>query len=147
VTARLSAIIVLIVVGAMVMACTVGVAPTEPRYLTTAEPLDTGDTVLCFAVDPSDRHGVWLWGPGHNSCAGRSTGPGVFRAQDASVSRVGDVLEARFHLEMIRPPNSPRPPIVAVLLVLANGEFKATQSGARVPIVRRADLDLPEVSR
>ena len=131
----------------MALACSLRVAPDGPRYLTTGTPLDTGDTLLCFAVDPHDRHGVWLWAPGHDGRASRSSGPGVLKAEGARVSIAGDVIEARFRLQMIRPTNSPRPAFVAVLLVLANGEFKAIQSGARVPIVRRANLDLPETWR
>lgn len=128
-------------------ACTVscGLKPEIAPYLVTGLPLNTGDTVLCVAVDPTDRHGIWSWGPGPDGCATRSTGPqAAFPAEGAIVSSAGDVIHARFQLRMIRAPDSTRPPIVEVRLMLANGEFRAMGSGARVPIVRRADLNIPE---
>jgi hypothetical protein len=58
-----------------------------PRYIVTTAPIDVGvrQGWLCMAVDPADPRGVCWWEPGESGCSSRSTGPGVFRAGDATV--------------------------------------------------------------
>jgi hypothetical protein len=117
---------------------------TAPRYLVTADPIDVGfgDRGLCVAVDPLDEHGVWWWEPGSSGCADRSTGPGVFQADQATVSRSGRAgpITLGFRLGT----HSLARPFVHVRLVVEDGQMRALESGARVPIRRRSDLDVPE---
>src|SRR5438046_391930 len=58
------------------------------HYLVTDSPIDVGvGPGLCVAVDVLDPHGVWWWEPGATGCPSRSTGPNVFHADQAHVSR------------------------------------------------------------
>jgi len=114
-----------------------------PRYIVTAKPIDIGvRTRLCVAVAALDEHGVWLWGHGSLGCASRSTGPGVFKADQAAVSQrtQSSPIMLGFRLAL----HSTTRPYVQVRLVVENGEMRAVDSGARVPILRRNSLDLPE---
>jgi hypothetical protein len=115
----------------------------EFRYVVTAAPLGVGvPTKLCLAVDPTDVHGVWWWEPGKNGCAYRSTGPGVFRADGATVSRTNGVIEASFRLQLharVGERDS-----VGVRLTIEGGRMRSSASVEGVPVASRRDLDIPE---
>ena len=118
--------------------------PSVPRYLVTEQAIDVGvGTGLCVAVDPSDRRGIWWWEPGQSGCASRSTGPGVFHAEEARVSQTapGGPTALSFRLGT----HSAARPFIDVRLVVEDGAMRALESGARVPVQRRQDLDVPEV--
>ena len=114
-----------------------------PRYVVTAEPIDVGvGPGLCIAVDPLDRLGVWWWEPGRSGCASRSTGPGLFHADDPRVSppaQSGPVA-ITFRLGT----HSTTRPFIDVRLVLEGGDLRSVETGARVPTQGRNDLDVPE---
>ena len=59
------------------------------RYVVTASPIKVGvvSGALCIAVDVHDQQGVWWWEPGRSGCSSRSTGPGVFHAEQAKVGQ------------------------------------------------------------
>jgi len=108
----------------------------------TARPIDIGlGAGLCIAVDPADPRGVWWWEPGDSGCARRSTGPGVFHAEDASVSQSAKSgpIGVRFRLGT----HSMTRPFVDVRLVLESDELRLAESGVRVPTQRRNDLNVP----
>jgi hypothetical protein len=119
---------------------------TAPRYLVTANPIDIGFGArrLCVAVDPLDERGVWWWEPGGSGCADRSTGPGVFQADQAFVSRSGHAGPITLGFRVGT--HSFTRPFVRVRLVVEDGQMWAIESGARVPIRRRSDLDVPEAA-
>jgi hypothetical protein len=99
-------------------------------------------TKLCLAVDPADVHGVWWWEPGTNGCANRSTGPGVFRADSATVSRNSGAIEAAFRLQLharVGERDS-----VDVRLTIEGGRMRSSTSVEGVPVATRRDLDIPE---
>jgi hypothetical protein len=116
------------------------------RYVVTASPINVGVVSgrLCIAVDPLDRQGVWWWEPGRSGCSSRSTGPGVFHAQQAAVSSPSSsgAIEISFRM----PLHSTASPFADVRLVLEGGGIRAVASGARVPTERRNDLNVPESS-
>jgi hypothetical protein len=114
----------------------------EPRYLVSERPIDVGlgPWGLCVAVDPLDRQGVWWWEPGASGCRSRSTGPGVFAADRATVSPSGrdGSIAVSFRVQT----HSEREPYREVRLVLERGSM---WGGAeeRIPLQRRVDLNLP----
>src|SRR5215213_5496383 len=114
-----------------------------PRYIVTASPIDVGTFTpgLCVAVDPSTEHGVWWWEPGTSGCASRSTGPGVFEADQATVSHAtqSPAINVRFRMGL----HSMARPFVEIHLVIEDDSMRVVASGARVPILRRPDLDVP----
>jgi hypothetical protein len=115
-----------------------------PRYIVTASPIDLGTrSLLCVAVDPLDKHGIWWWEPGRSGCSSRSTGPGVFEVDQAVVSQStqSDSITLSFRLQI----HSQTRPDVEVRLVVTNGEMRRVDSDARVPILRRSTLDVPEM--
>lgn len=78
------------------------------------------------------------------TCAGRSTGPGVFRAEQATVApSQSGAIHVRFRLQLITGPGSTQPPFADVALVLEAGSLRATATGARVATAGRNDLDVP----
>ena len=115
------------------------------RYVVTASPIDIGTstTGLCVAVDPSTEHGVWWWEPGTSGCASRSTGPGVFAADQATVAKETQsaAISVRFRVQL----HSRTRSFVEIHLVIEDGSMRAVASGARVPILRRRNLDVPPV--
>jgi hypothetical protein len=115
------------------------------RYIVTASPIDIGTSApgLCVAVDPSTEHGVWWWEPGTSGCASRSTGPGVFEADQATVSPAtqSPTIGVRFRVGL----HSMTRPFVEIHLVIEDGSMRLVASGARVPILRRRNLDVPPV--
>jgi hypothetical protein len=121
------------------------ISPAATRYIVTAAPIDVGvvSRALCIGVDPDDRHGVWWWEPGSSGCTSRSTGPGVFHAEQAAVtaSRRPNSIDVRFRV----PLKSLARPFADVGLTIQDGVIRAAASGARVGSARRADLELPEL--
>jgi hypothetical protein len=145
---RAPAVTVLLAVALAACRTVPGSTPEAPRYLVTASPIDTGVSSqrLCVAVDAADAHGVWWWEPGHSGCSGRSTGPGVFRAERGNVVAAGASapIEVEFRLQLHRAPGASLPEFVEVRLTIEAGAFRAGASGDSVATARPADLDLPE---
>lgn len=119
--------------------------PSVPRYLVTSSPIDVGlgPWGLCVAVDPLDQHGVWWWEPGASGCASRSTGPGVFHAEEATVSQSTQTGPTAVSFRLST--HSATRPFIDVRLVVENGDMRALESGARVALQRRNDLGVPEI--
>jgi hypothetical protein len=116
-------------------------APAVPRYLVTATPIDvlgTGHPGLCVAVDPADAHGVWWWEPGPSGCSTRTTGPTVFRGEDATVvaSQGSGVVAVQFRLQLTSGFRD-------VSLEWQGGVVHVSGSASRIATARRADLDIP----
>jgi hypothetical protein len=115
-----------------------------PRYIVTTAPIDVGvrQGGLCVAVDPGDPQGVWWWEPGESGCSSRSTGPGIFRADEATVmARTQSAIEVRFRLGLHG--DSTMPSVVDVRLAIQDSHMLAAATGARVTTVRRNDLEVP----
>jgi hypothetical protein len=119
-----------------------------PRYFVTAAPLDVGvgRRGLCVAVDPTDPRGVWWWEPGRSGCSSRSTGPGVFQGDDASVAthRRSSWIDAHFRLPLIGRPDLTIPNFANVNLTLQAGYMRSVPSGGPVSLELRGDLEVPE---
>lgn len=117
------------------------------RYVVTASPIDLGigGGRFCVAFDPGDPKGVWWWEPGKD-CSTRSTGPGVFQAEDAMVipSAPPGSAEVRFRLQLIGPPVSGDSRFVQISLRFEDGQLQASGTGSRVATITRRDLELPE---
>ncbi len=123
-----------------------GVAPA--RYIVTTAPLGIRGVSqgLCVAVDPNDPQGIWWWEPGRSGCSSRSTGPGVFRAERATVlppSQSG-AIAARFRLRLIVGPGSTKPDFADIALVLHDDRMRAMASAVLVPTQRQNHLELLE---
>jgi hypothetical protein len=136
-------------IGLALVACTS--APSDSatgRYIVTTAPLPVRGVSpgICVAIDPTDPQGVWWWEPGRSGCVSRSTGPGVFRADHATVSASlqSGAIDVRFRLPLVRGPDSQTPEFADVSLVVEAGGKRAMASGALVPTDRRNDLELPE---
>jgi hypothetical protein len=116
-------------------------------YVVTASPVDigVGSGRFCFAVDPSDPKGLWWWEPGKD-CSTRSTGPGVFHAEEVVVSTGArpESRDIRFRLPVIRAPNSSEPPFIDVALTLESGQLQVVVTGSRAGTVVRQNLDIRE---
>ena len=113
-----------------------------PHYLVTSTPISSVglSQPLCIAVNPKDPEGVWWWEPGAAGCSSRSTGPGVFRAESASVTGSGPAgFEVRFKLQMhVDGP-------LDVQLEIQDGRiWSASSPDASVQLDRRDDLDVPD---
>jgi hypothetical protein len=117
---------------------------SAPPYIVTEHPIDVGlDSLgICVGVDGRNPQGVWWWQSGTSGCESRMTGPGIFHAEDASVSRPtpGESLAVRFRMST----HSITRPFVVVRLVVKDGEMRAPDSGAEVAVQRRDALDIPE---
>src|SRR5262245_35185607 len=117
-----------------------------PRYVVTAAPIDVGISPrgLCIAVDPTDPKGVWWWEPGRSGCSSRSTGPAVFRAEDARVAPAASGTTAiYFRLQLHTGPGE-GPRFADVRLALRDTEIRSIPSGMQVSVERRQDLEVPE---
>lgn len=112
-------------------------------YLVTHTPVDVGDGIrLCIAVKPFGNRGLWRWGAGASGCDSRSTGPGVFHPDDArvSVGRGANPVSASFQLGT----HSLSRRYIDVSLVMENDSMRALETGARVRLLRRKTLEIPE---
>jgi hypothetical protein len=113
-------------------------------YLVTVNPIDVGDGIkLCVAVDPTNEHGIWWWGPGRTGCATRSTGPGLFHPDDARVVRAATAgaVTCEFRLGT----HSLERPFIDVRLVVEDGTMRSEGSSVRVALQQRTNLDVPEL--
>lgn len=127
------------------VACRSAFRPSAARYVVTNSPIDVGvGTDLCVAVDPINHEGIWWWEPGTPGCASRSTGPGVFHAENAAVSQLAQAgpVTLRFRL----PTHSVTHPFVDVRLLMEDDGLRDVETGARVRVQRRNDLDVPQGS-
>jgi hypothetical protein len=118
---------------------------SRTRYATTtaAIAVGLGTLKLCIAIDPADPHGVWWWEPGATGCTTRSTGPWVFRGDEASVAQSpGKPITASFRL----PTHSESRPFITVRLTMSNDAMMSLDTGAEVSVQRRGDLDIPEMA-
>jgi hypothetical protein len=117
---------------------------SSSRYLVSATPIEVGlgNLALCIAVDPLDQHGVWWWEPGATGCSTRSTGPDVFHADEATISATmpTGATALAFRLQT----HSSTRPYVDVHLMLQGNTMRALQTGARVSLQQRRNLDIPE---
>jgi hypothetical protein len=117
--------------------------PSAERYLVTATPINVGGGIkLCIAVDPDDQQGIWWWTPGDTGCASRSSGPGLFHPEGASVARTAPgSTSIGFRLGT----HSSARPFIDVGLIVEHDTMRALESHDTVSIQRRRDLDVPEV--
>ncbi len=134
--------------SAILLAVAVAACSRPPQssvgYLVTDSPVDVGVVTsrLCIAADTQDPQGIWWWEAGEGGCVTRSTGPGVFCAERASVSpglRSGTV-NLSFRLST----HSRARPFANVRLVIEGDYLRAPESGDRVPLHRLNELDVPE---
>jgi hypothetical protein len=119
------------------------------RYAVTASPIEVGvGSGLCIAIDPDDPRGVWWWQPG-NDCSKRTTGPGVFPAEQAVITRGegAGTADVRFRVQVHRAPNAVDPPYVDVRLALKSGRLGSPGTGNWVNTTTRRDLEIPEMWR
>jgi hypothetical protein len=120
----------------------------SPRYLVTAAPLDVGLDArgLCVAIDPTNPRGIWWWEPGRSGCSSRSTGPGVFQGDDATVATHGRsaTIHAHFRMPLTGRPDSTMPDFANVNVTLQNGYMQSRPSGTHVLIEPWSNLDVPE---
>jgi hypothetical protein len=130
---------ILVVLGLTPVACQSGV----PRYLVTTAPIDLGVPPSdCIAINPTDSQGIWWWEPGQSGCSTRSTGPGVFHADGATVvaTAASAPIDVRFRLQRIVGPGSTQSPFVDIQLTIQDGYMRVSGSAARVQVERRNDL-------
>jgi hypothetical protein len=115
--------------------------PALAPYAVSAAPLNVGTSgKLCMAVDSTDPHGIWWWESSTENCSSRDTGPGVFKADEATVSTDSAGVHASFRLPIHGPPREPHH--LDVRLVIAGGRMRS-ESGSDVPVVYRVDLNIP----
>jgi hypothetical protein len=117
--------------------------PAVKSYLATERTIDVGvGPRLCVAVDLSDPAGVWWWQPGSSGCGSRSTGPGLFHPEGATVrpSAQNGVHEIVFTVGT----HSATRPFVDVRLLVDRGTLKVAGSTESVPLVPRSHLEIPE---
>jgi hypothetical protein len=118
-------------------------SPSNARYLVTTSPIDVGLGIrLCVALDAADESGLWWWGEGASGCGSRSTGPGVFRAEQAKITgpRGTQPWTAAFRLGT----HSAERPYIDVTLVLEGRTLHALETGDRVALKERNDLAIPD---
>ena len=125
--------------------------PTSDRagahYVVTATAIDVGvGSGICVAVDPDDSRGVWWWQPG-SDCSTRTTGPGVFRGEEAAVSRRSDATEIRFRIQVHGASKPPGPSYVDVQLTAQDTWLRSMTTNSKVGTVMRRDLEIPEMWR
>jgi hypothetical protein len=115
---------------------------TPASYLVTKTPIHVGVGIgLCVAINP-DEHSVWWWEAGASGCVSRSTGPGVFLGDRATVSRSSDgSIAAAFRLGT----HSSTRPFIDVRLLVERDQMRAIDTGAQVAIQTRSNLDIPEM--
>ena len=119
--------------------------PPPPRYQVTDTPLDVGTSrKLCIAVDPADVNGVWWWEPGRLGCGSRSTGPTVFKGDEAHVTQAGGAIEATFRVQLHARPGSLDRDHLDIRLVISANRMRSVTTGAEVDVNYRGDLDVPE---
>jgi catechol 2,3-dioxygenase-like lactoylglutathione lyase family enzyme len=132
------------VIAAMLVGCASIDAQPGGCCVVTTDPVrvSPGSLGLCVAVDPQDAHGVWWWEPGPAGCATRSTGPDVFRADDATVSaqRRG-VTAVEFRLETH---SATQPSFVRVRLMLEGTTLRSLDTDSQVALEPRDGHAIPQ---
>jgi hypothetical protein len=131
---------ILLPIALAVFACR---SSSGARYLVTSSPIDVGLGIrLCVALDLDDEKGLWWWGEGASGCDSRSTGPDLFRGEQAKVSkprgtqpgtaafRVGTHSDAR--------------PYIDVNLLVEGRTLHAPETNDRVTLEDRNDLAITE---
>ena len=116
-------------------------AAGSPRYFVTSMPLSLFglSNHLCIAVDPTDPTGVWWWEPGASGCASRSTGPDVFPAESATVTRTGpSSFQVRFTLQ-----RHSNVPLDVRLEAQDSRMWSAATPDISVQLLQRDNLDVP----
>jgi hypothetical protein len=111
------------------------------RYIVSATPVKIFEgrhPGVCVAVDPTDVKGVWWWEPGRSGCASRSTGPDVFVAKSAHVTKTTREIDVQFEL----PLTTDHP--VHVKVTIDNNGIRREGSTERISIERRRNLEVPE---
>jgi hypothetical protein len=132
--------ITLAVFGVSLLGCHV-FGQENGRYIVTATPVDVLDgrhPGVCVAVDPTDVKGVWWWEPGRSGCASRSTGPNVFVAKSARVTKTAREIDVQFDLPLTAGH------AVHVKLRIDDNGIRREGSSEQVSIERRRNLDVPE---
>jgi len=131
----------LFVVALAALSC----GPTVDRYILTVTPIyvGVGPDGLCVAVDPKDQHGLWWWEPAHGVCSSRSSGPGLFHAEDAIVSQADKPGPVALSFRLGT--HSQARPFVDVRLTVDEREMRSMDTGSHVPVKRRNALDIPGV--
>jgi len=113
------------------------------NYLVTGTPINVGLAPgLCIAIDPDNERGVWWWEAGASGCTTRSTGPGLFPGDQATVSRSSPgTTTAAFRL----PTHSSTRPYIDVRVVVERGQMRELDTHAQVGIQPRSNLHIPEM--
>ena len=131
----LSGYVALALLGASAGAC-----QRSDRYIVTTheiEALGVRGLNLCFAVEPTNPHGVWWWHKGRSGCENRSSG--VMVGYQGQVTRQpSGAVEATFVVPMKI--GEPRP----VHLIFSEGTARVYGTGATVFTTHRRKLDMPE---
>lgn len=118
--------------------------PSRARYAATATPIAVGlgNLGLCIAIDAADPRGVWWWEPGASGCATRSTGPSVFRGDEASVSSPArNATNASFRLQT----HSDTRPFIIVRLTMTGNTMTSLDTGSQATLQPLNDLEIPEI--
>jgi hypothetical protein len=124
-------------------------SPDERHYVVTASPIEVGvGSGLCIALDLNDPRGVWWWQPG-DDCSKRTTGPGVFPAEQAVITRGQGAVTAdvRFRVQVHGAPHAVDPAYVDVRLALKDGRLGSPGTDKWVNTITRRDLEIPEMWR
>jgi hypothetical protein len=117
---------------------------SDPRYLVTQNTIDVGEGIgLCIAVDPVDPQGIWLWMPGASGCSSRSSGPGLFHPEQATVTRATSATPTALSFRLGT--HSPTRPFIDVRLVMEDGRMRSLETGAQVSLETRRNLEVPEI--
>jgi hypothetical protein len=84
---------------------------------------------------------VWWWEPGSSGCSSRSTGPTLFKAEFATVSKRDGTIEAGFRLPLHGLP--PQPTHLDVRIVIVRDRMRSQVRDSDVQVAFRNDLDVP----
>jgi len=137
----------------LIIACAAAVgaraqpANSEHRYLVSATPIDVGvrgPAHVCLGVDPTDRQGVWWWEAGATGCDSRSTGPAVFHADGASVTKTTSGIQVWFRIPLVTGPGFQGADHKDVTLTIRDGHLRVPATGADVATIPRKNLEIPE---
>lgn len=143
--------------SALLLAASIGLSMSVPTasaqrpgrtYLMTATPIyvGLGTKGMCIAIDPQDSTGVWWWQSWRPTCATRSTGPGVFHAENGRVSTSprSKVIGAHLRLDLIPRPGQRQQEHVDIDVAFEGNRVRSPATGATVAISRRNNLEIPQ---
>lgn len=127
-------------VALALLSASAGACRSSDRYIVTTQEIDAigvRGLNLCFAVEPTNPHGVWWWHQGRSTCENRSSG--VMLGGEGKVTRQpSGAIEATFVIPMKT--GEPRP----VHLIFSEGTVRVEATGATVATTGRRNLDMPE---